>query len=317
MNLDFSTAVQTAFYLFIFLGVLGIWLGIRTIRSGRKLLFFRKRQEKVSRGWRQIFAALLMVGLAVAINRLAEPLIYPTIYEFFPPSPTVTLTPTESLTPTVTLTPTITVTPSITPTISITPTPFVPTEIYIQFTSSVTANPNAVFSRPQFARELNVKDFQPINPASEFANPINKLYAAFSFNNINIGSQWTAIWVRLADNRIICAETEPWASGTGGYAYSLCQPSADKWQPGEYEFHMFTGTLYKVTARFTVTGSPPTFTPSPTPIVTPTVTKSPTATNTPTASNTPSPLPPTWTPIPSDTRWPSQTPTPATPSPSP
>ena len=307
MNLDISTAVQTAFYLIILIAIISIWIGYRSIRAGQKLLFFRKRQQLIWRGRRSIFYAILLLGLAFMLNRFAEPVIY----QVFPPSPTVTNTPTETATATITLSPTVTLTPTITPTTSITPTPFVPTEIFMQFTATVTANPDAVFSSPQFSLEINQDDFQPIEPGTTFANPIRKVYATFSFDKMNTGAQWTALWVRLSDNRIICAESAPWAAGTGGYAYSLCEPSPDKWLAGEYEFHMFTGTTYKITGRFSITGDPPTSTPT----LTPTTTNTPTFTPIPTS--TPTPPPPTWTPtatVPSATPVPSWTPTPTVPT---
>jgi type VI secretion system secreted protein VgrG len=311
MNLDINSAVQTALYILIFAAVLSIWLGIRSRQAGKKLLFFRKRQHLINRGWRMIFFGVLMAGGAFLLNRYAEPVIY----QVFPPSPTVTQTSTITVTSTITPTATITITPSITPTTSITPTPFIPTELFAQFTATVTANPNAIFSRPQFAREVNQKNFQPVDPAVEFANPITKMYAAFSFDKMNTGAQWTAMWIRISDNRIICAETEPWAGGTGGYGYSLCQPSPDQWLPGNYEFHMFTGTIYKITARFAITGNPPTVTPSLTPTPTRTLTPTPTLTFTSSATWTPVP---SWTPIPSLTLAPTWTPSPTlTPSPIP
>ncbi len=306
MNLDINTAVQTAFYLVILGAVLSIWLGFRSIRAGQKLLFFRKRQELIGRGWRRMFFAVVMGGMAFMLNRYAEPVIY----QVFPPSPTVTQTSTVTETATVTLSPTVTVTPSITPTTSITPTPFIPTELYLQFTATVTANPNAIFSKPLFSREINQKNFQSVDPAAEFANPITKLYATFSFDKMNNGAQWTAMWVRLSDKKVICVESEPWKAGTGGYGYSLCQPLTDQWLAGDYEFNMFTGTIYKVTGRFKVTGNPPTAIPTIT--LTPTLTP----TYTPTVTYTPTPPPPTWTmvptltPVPTSTMAPSFTPVP-------
>lgn len=312
MNLDINTAVQTAFYLVILLGILGLWIGIRAIRAGQKLLFFRKRRELIGRGWRMIFYGFMMGGVAIFLNRYAEPVIY----QVFPPSPTVTQTSTVTVTSTITLTSTITPTPTITPTISITPTPFIPTDVFLKFTATVTANPNAIFSPIQFSREINAKNFQPVDPALEFANPITKLYAAYSFDKMNNGAQWTAMWVRLSDNKIICIETEPWRGGTGGYGYSECQPAPDQWNAGGYVFHMFTGTTYKITGKFTVTGNPPTSTVTITPTltitpsftVTPSLTPSPVPpTWTPTPSRTPTPIPPSWTPVPSHTRIPTQT----------
>ena len=304
MNLDISTTVQTAFFLILLIAVISIWVGYRSIRAGQKLLFFRKRQALIWRGRRSIFVAIILIGVAIMLNRYAEPVIY----QVFPPSPTVTNTPTNTATATVTLTPTQTLTPTITPTTSITPTPFIPTDVFLQFTSTVTANPAAVFSRPQFSLAINQKDFQPIDPGTTFANPITKLYATFSFDKMNNGAQWTAMWIRLSDKHVMCVESAPWAASTGGYAYSLCQPSQDQWLAGDYEYNMFTGTIYKVTGRFTITGNPPTSTPTitPTNTFTPTVT----ATYTPTATYT-------WTPtatVPSKTPVPSWTPTPITPT---
>ncbi len=244
-----------------------------------------------------VFFAALLGGMAFMLNRYAEPVIY----QVFPPSPTVTQTATVTETATVTMSPTVTLTPSITPTTSITPTPFIPTELYLQFTATVTANPNAVFSKPQFSREINEKNFQPVEPAIEFANPITKLYATFSFDKMNTGAQWTAMWIRLSDKKAICVESEPWKGGTGGYGYSLCQPAQDQWLPGDYEFNMFTGTIYKITARFKVTGAPPTVPP------TVTLTPTPSPSSTPTLTPTATPRPPTWTPVPSLTPIPTST----------
>jgi len=301
MNLDINTAVQTAFYMFIAAAILSVWVGIRTIRSGQRLLFFRKRMQLIRRGQRMIFFGILFGGSAFLMNRYAEPVIY----EVFPPSPTVTNTATVTATHTITPTATITLTPTITPTTSITPTPFIPTEIFGQFTATVTANPNAIFSRPQFAREINQKNFQAIDPVKDFPNPITKIYATFSFDKMNTGAQWTVLWVRVADKALICAETEPWKAGTGGYGYALCQPSPDQWQAGDYEFHMFIGKDYLLTGRFTVSGTPPTGTP------TLTLTPSLTFTLTPTQTFTPTPPPPTWTPAPTLTPSPTRTPVPS------
>jgi hypothetical protein len=123
------------------------------------------------------------------------------------------------------------------------------------------------------------------------------------------------MWVRLSDNKIICFETEPWKGGTGGYGYSECQPSPDQWKPGEYWFHMFTGTIYKITGKFTITGNPPTSTPTLTPTLTVTPTLTATPTWTPLPTPTPTPVPPTWTPVPTLTLVPTWTMAPATSTP--
>jgi len=124
------------------------------------------------------------------------------------------------------------------------------------------------------------------------------------------GSQWSAIWYR-EDGEIICYETIPWDGGTGGYGYSYCSASSEKWLAGEYEVQIFSGLTWKVSGRFTITGEIPTsvatstntHTVGPSPTLTPSSTQ--TITLTPTITNTPLP---TRTPPPTDTRWPTATP---------
>jgi hypothetical protein len=324
-DLDISTAVQAAF-VFSILGVLITFLmGIRSYRAGRKLTFFRKRMVLIERGYRLIAFSFLLAGLAFFLNRYAEPAVY-TIY---PPSPTITETATVTQTSTITLTSTITPTATITPTLSITPTPYIPTDIYLQFTSVVTPNPQAIFSKPQVAREIN-KDRLAVDPASEFANPVGKLYAAFSYDKMTDKAQWTALWMRLADKKVVCFESSPWTGSTGGYGYSECAPSSEQWMAGDYEISLFAGTTFKVSTYFKITGSPPTpvgtltptrplttMTPTPPPgtiapsnTVTPSITVTPPLPSiTPSFTNSPVPPLPTWTPWPTDTRWPSMTPT--------
>jgi len=69
MNLDFRTAFQTLLVLIIIAVILSILAGIRTIRSGQRLLYYRKRRDLIARGWRTIFGAVVLVGVAFAINR--------------------------------------------------------------------------------------------------------------------------------------------------------------------------------------------------------------------------------------------------------
>jgi len=151
MNLDIRTAVQTAFFLLLAGLVLSVVLGIHTIRSGKRLLYFRKRREMVSRGWRMIFTGVLLGGVAFVISRYAEP----TIYRYFPPSPTVTLSPTITFTPTISLTPTISQTPTITHTPSITNTPGLPDSITARIKTTITPGADAVFSPVVIAREID------------------------------------------------------------------------------------------------------------------------------------------------------------------
>ncbi|HMN61324.1 MAG TPA: hypothetical protein PJ988_13210 [Anaerolinea sp.] len=312
MNLDIQTGILVATIMAVLTGLIALLSGVQSIRSGKNLSYFRKRRERLTRGWRLVGLFIFLWIVALAINLFAEPVAY----HYFPPSPTITLTPTVTLTPTITVTPTITLTPTITDTPSITNTPSMPIALETQFESTITPNPDAIFSPLNFARSLD-KDFQPVDPGVEFANPITRMFAVFSYDQMTVGAQWSALWYR--GDQLVCYETLPWNGGTGGFGYSECDTPVDGWQPGEYEVQIFIGTIWKNSGRFTVTGEAPTPIPSATPTRTPiptatigpsptvpsaTPTLTPTSTITPTITRTPTP---TNTLKPTDTRRPTAT----------
>ena len=224
-----------------------------------------------------IITGLILGGISLFLRQYAEP----AIYMVFPPSPTVTLTPTITLTQTISVTPSITPTFTITPTPAISYTPQIPQEIAKEFTALITPNSAAVFSFPVFSREID-EDMQPVDPLLEFENPITHLYATFSYDQMIVESQWSAVWYRLADDEIICFETKPWDGSTGGYGYTECDADIKEWLAGEYEVRIFIGEIWKSSERFTVIGDPP----SPTTTSTPTRTATPTWTLTPTRTTT-------------------------------
>jgi hypothetical protein len=279
--IDIKTGIFVSFLLTCLASVLCLSAGIRSIQAGNKLMYYRKRRDLISRGWRFVFFCIVFAGLAVFLYGPAEQIVINVTG--FVPSPTITLTPTLTLTPTITVTSTISVTPTVTETSRYSPTPFIPETVIVQFTSVVTPNPEAVFSPVVFAQSID-KKLQPVKPAVEFANPVGHLYGTFSYNNMVPGSQWTAIWLR--DGQLVYAESKPWDGGNGGYGYTDWNPTADAWLPGNYEVQIFVGLQFKLSNRFTVTGDAPT--PIPTVTLTPTITltPSPTVTRTPTGTRT-------------------------------
>jgi len=303
MNLDVKTGVQTAFFLAIIGLILSFLLGLRSIESGRKLTFFKKRRDLMSRGWRLLAGSLIFLGLSYFLYGYAEP----TVYIFFKPSPTITITPTITLTPTITQSPTITLTPSITPTSEFSPTPQLPINIIREFKAKVTPNPDSVFSSIVFTKQIDNEKL-PIKPALEFANPVIKLYGTFSYDKMLVGSQWTALWLRLENHEVICYETKPWDGSTGGYGVTECQPSSDKWLPGRYEVQIYIGENWVVQTGFLITGQPikPTITRTQTRTVTNTYTITPSRTITTSKTITPSKTI-TLTPTPSQTSTPRPT----------
>jgi len=288
MNLDIQTTVRTILFisglliLFSFLG------GIRSIQSARQLPFFRMRRSKMIRGWRLLFFALIMIPISLLIFRFAEPVIY----QFYPPTqtptqtPTITLTPTITMTPTITLTPTITNTPSVTNTATNTSTPMVPLAIELEFESTVTPNPDAVFSPLVFATSID-ENYLPNDPGELFFNPVSHIYALFTYDKMIPGSQWTALWI--LEGELVHYESKPWDGQTGGFGYSDWTPDPGEPKPGIYEVQIFSGLNFKVSGQFTVEGDPPTPPPSPTPTRTPIPSRTPLPTNTQRPSVTPKP----------------------------
>jgi hypothetical protein len=91
-----------------------------------------------------------------------------------------------------------------------------------------------------------------IGAAEAFENPVGILYGAFTYDAMNDGVRWTALWYLGAE--IVCSETKPWDGGTGGYGFTECDPP-EGFQPGEYEVRMFLGETWKLSGRFLIIGS--------------------------------------------------------------
>jgi type VI secretion system secreted protein VgrG len=253
--------------------LLALWRGWQTLRSARHLTYFLLRRERLLEGWRWIAGGAslgILAGLALVFGRQAVDLVYqppPTLT----PTPSQTLPPSETPIPSITLTPTISQTPTISATPTDTGTPQLPTSVAILLQESVTPNPEALFSPIAVARRLDNQN-NAINPDDEFENPIRRLFGAFTYDGLQDGVRWTAIWYR--GDEVICLETIPWDGGTGGHGFTECE--TEQWLPGEYEIQIFYAETWMVSTRFEVYGDPPTPTPTFTPTPSPTPTSTPT-----------------------------------------
>lgn len=307
--MDIRAGIIALVVFMVIFAVLSIGGWLRTLRSARKMTFYRLRRQREAAGWRLLGLGLLLIVAAIALPLVGEPLAY----QYFPPSPTPSLSPTPSVVPTITLSPTITLTPTITdtPLVTDTPTatstPFLPQAIEALFQSSITPNPGVVFSPILFSTKMN--NFQAMDPNTVFQNPVGHVYAVFSYDKMSPGAQWTALWLR--EGQVVHYETKPWDGGTGGFGFTDWNPPPDQWLAGIYEVQLFVGEEWKAVGRFIVLGNPPTARPTLTPTFTrtPTFTPSPSKTPLPTASATPSRTPaPSKTPEPSVTPSPTRTP---------
>jgi len=259
------------------------WLGWRQISSSSRLPFFMLRRDRVAAGWRMIGLALILALAALMVQLFGRQAAYTIV----PPTPSATPTATQTQTPTITLTPTITMTPSITPTPSITwtptttATPVIPDSVGVLFRETVTPDPRAALSSIEVASRLD-RSNRAVSPKDAFVSPGGVLYGAFTYNFMQDGVRWTAIWYR--GSTIVCLESKPWDGGTGGFGYTECDPQ-EGWQAGDYEIQMFVGTEWKVSVRFEVLSGTPTPTAIPTEAPSPTAPPtSPPDTQTPSAS---------------------------------
>lgn len=261
MNIDIDTTFKLLLVLIAIAMFAALVTAFRSIKSARKLQFFKKRQDLIENGWRLVGLTLILGAVAFLLVKFGEPIAY----QYFPPSPTITRTPTITTTPTITVTLRETYTPTITLTLAQTYTPGLPDIVQTAIKTPVGVDTKAVFSPIEFSTQT--KDGVVINTTDVFIPPISQMYAGFSFDKMVLGVQWTAVW--LFEGKVICFETAPWKFSTGGSGYSdACniQLKPDQWVSGDYEVQIFVGQTFKTYGRFTISGSTPQPTASLTPI---------------------------------------------------
>jgi type VI secretion system secreted protein VgrG len=149
------------------------------------------------------------------------------------------------------------------------------------FESNVTPDSRVFFS-VQFSTASNT--FPTVDPATVFQNPVGHMYAVFTYTEMVMGSQFTALW--LHEGNLVHYETFTWdcsACSTGGSGYTDWNPDPSEWLPGKYEVQIFSGNYWAGSGRFIVQGDAPTAvaTMTPSPTLTPTLTHTPSATSTP------------------------------------
>ena len=95
---------------------------------------------------------------------------------------------------------------------------------------------------------------QPLGAREVFEPSITKLFGTFTYENLQDGVRWTALWLR--GDEVVCIETKPWEDGTGGYGFTECEPKI--WLPGTYEIRMFFGDTWKKSVQFEILSGTPT-----------------------------------------------------------
>jgi hypothetical protein len=234
-----------------------LYMGWRELQSAKLLPFYQVRRRRVARGWR-----FIIIGIAIALIAVTVQVFGQTVTDRLVPAlstsddDSATRVSTEDATATVTRTPEDTATPSITPSPTERGTPMLPNGLAESFTESVTPDSQAVFGQIDVATEI----IYPARPGEEeFEWVEGTLYGLFSYDFLETGVRWTAVW--MWENEVICVESKPWDGGRGGWGYTECEP--DQWPPGEYYIDMFLGEEWWIGVEFTVLESAPTLTPTP------------------------------------------------------
>jgi type VI secretion system secreted protein VgrG len=243
MNID--RLVMALSITLLLAGAAAAVFGWRFLRGSRGLQFHNLRRDRLRRGWRWAAAGAALLGMGILSAAFGRQVGY----QVYPPTPTVTLTPTVTQTPTLTLTPTITLTPSETETPTPTALPALPIAVLVRET--VTPPAGALFSPIVVASRLDESNL-PLDGATQWTNPPPRLLGSYSYDNLQDGVRWTALWLR--GEEVICEpDTRVWEWGTGGYGYTECEPAAG-WEPGTYTIQMFLGDQWWTTTTFEILG---------------------------------------------------------------
>jgi hypothetical protein len=248
---------QIIVYLLIAGVAFALYMGWRELQSAKQLPFFKVRRGRVARAWRFFIVGIALGLIAVAIQIFGMQAVrrLPATISFAPGEQTE-LEATASVTNTVTRTPENTATPSITPSPTERGTPMLPDGVADLFAESVTPDERAVFGPIDVATEV----IYPARPGEEIFETVEgPLYGLFSYDYLESGVRWTAVWYWEGD--VICVDSKPWDGGSGGWGYTECEP--DQWAPGDYFIDMFLGQEWWITAEFTVLGTAATLTPTP------------------------------------------------------
>ena len=117
--------------------------------------------------------------------------------------------------------------------------------------------------------------YMPLKPGRVFQNPIDHLYALFSYKNMPLGAEWAAIWYRNGEE--VYRKSTSWNQAASGLGFSDWQPDPTEWLPGTYRVEILVGDILKAEGTFIVEGLPATVTVTPeVPTSLPTLTPFPT-----------------------------------------
>ncbi|MBM3124830.1 MAG: hypothetical protein FJZ87_07100, partial [Chloroflexi bacterium] len=272
--------------------VLSYIFAIRSMQEARRSVNYLTRQKSRIRGRRGFTVSLILV-IAAAVVFITRPIAQ--LRSPISPSPNPVVNTAVAQTFAVQETPTagptsfvLTATPAASATPTITPSPSIPLIIEALFTGNITPKPGLKIGEIQFSTQM--ENGRPVAVADRFGNPIKQMFAFFTYEQMDKGVQWTALWYR--EGAMQFYETRPWDVDTGsGMGYSVWRQPVEKWLPGRYEVRIFIGPQWITSGSFLLTGDPPTVTSTATITLTPLPSSTPTNTALATPTQVPSRTP--------------------------
>ncbi len=272
----------------IALGVIFSYVvGIRALQESRRSPNYISRQQNTVRAQRafSILGFFAVVGISLIALTQVKRFNLPSLPFLSTRTPFATLEFTQTPAPANSPDnfPTsfiLTTTPAISATPSPTPPPSVPLAVEALFEGDITPQPDVLINDLKFS--TRIENGLPAVISTNFSNPIRRMYVFFTYDKLDQGMQWTALWYH--DGTLQHYETKPWDDKSKGFGQTVWVQPTDKWLPGFYELQIFVGSEWKSSGTFTLTGDPPTSTP--TASSTPTITPSKTQTSTPAPSST-------------------------------
>jgi hypothetical protein len=164
-------------------------------------------------------------------------------------SPSETPLPSETPAPTETPPPTFTSSPTATPTITPTTTPTFESVLQLTPAPSDQEPPRGATIELVEAASGVTPDHTPIEPGTEFAVGIERIYFFVQFDNMENGVAWTRILYR--EGIPIQGQSYRWSLGESGESYFFFG-DADGYLPGSYEARIFIGEDEASRFSFTV-----------------------------------------------------------------
>jgi len=102
-----------------------------------------------------------------------------------------------------------------------------------------------MFSPLQFSSKLNKDGIVKDNITTTFPANVAHIYGGYSFDQMALGVQWSAIWL-LDGTKPVHIQTNIWKLASGGYGDTDWDCTTGECVPGDYVVQIFVGSSFKI-----------------------------------------------------------------------